>query len=70
MADPQASAPEGERATTCSSHARWESKEQAVYVADQLEQEFLTQWAVVPHGDHFHAVDTGVPYSDDGVTDG
>ena len=43
----------------CEGHARF-TKEQAAYVAKQLEGEFETVWLVVPHGnDHFHAIDTG-----------
>lgn len=46
----------------CHGHARYDTEEQAAYVAKQLEAEFETVWIAVPHGtDHYHAIDIGRP---------
>lgn len=42
----------------CLGHARFDDVEQANYISGQLATEFGTKWAVLPHGGHWHVVDT------------
>lgn len=43
----------------CGRHARFDSEAQADYVAADLGLEWGTVWVTVPHGEHFHVIDTG-----------
>ena len=48
--------------TACNDYARWDTQEQAIYVAEELVDEFGGSWLVYRHHDHYHVIGEGEGY--------